>query len=219
MTDESDREHMIDDEAPPSAAESLRLIREQRAAAGRSLSPDPRLTFWPWGTAWLIGFALLYLRFGPDGRVTVDLPDWLPLTTLYTLMAAAAITSGIAGARAFKDVTGESSTKGMRYGFAWFLGFAGIAVLAARVGALLPDAEKGLLWAAASVGLVAVLYMAGAAIWNDRGMFVLGIWIGLINIVGVLAGPGWHALVVSLAGGGGLLVAGLVTWLRWRRRP
>jgi hypothetical protein len=30
---------------------------------------------------------------------------------------------------------------------------------------------------------------------------------------------GWHALVVSLAGGGGMLLAGTLAWLRQRGRP
>ena len=58
-----------DDAAPVSAAESLRLIEAQRAATERSLTPDPRLIYWPWGVAWLVGFGLLFLRYGPDGQV------------------------------------------------------------------------------------------------------------------------------------------------------
>ena len=56
-----------------------RLIERERAAAERNLTPDPRLLLWPWGFAWLIGFTVYFLRFGPDGRVFVDMPDWLPL--------------------------------------------------------------------------------------------------------------------------------------------
>jgi hypothetical protein len=58
--------------------------------------------------------------------------------------------------------------------------------------------------------------MAGSAIWVDRDMFVLGAWISVVNVIGVLWGPGWHALVLAVAGGGGLLVAGLLGWLRRR---
>ena len=74
-----------------------------------------------------------------------------------------------------------------------------------------------MLWSALSVAVVGMLYMAGAAIFQARDMFTLGAWITLVNIGGVLAGPGWHSLVISLAGGGGLLVGGLVAWRRWRR--
>ncbi|BCJ65845.1 hypothetical protein [Polymorphospora rubra] len=42
---------------------------------------------------------------------------------------------------------------------------------------------------------------------------MLGAWISGSNIVGVVAGPGWHSLVAALAGGGGMLVTG---WLLHR---
>ena len=204
-----------DEDLPPaSAAESMRLIREQRARTERSLIPDPRLIYWPWGLAWLIGFGVLFLRFGPHGTPYVDMPRWLPLTVLFSLMGVALVISTVAGVRAGRHVTGDSSTKGLMYGLSWFLGFAGLGVTAGYISDFLPDAQRGLLWAAASVGLVSVLYMAGAAIWSDRNMFLLGCWMGAINIAGVLAGPGWHSLAISVAGGGGAIVAVLVQSLR-----
>ena len=208
---------MVDDETPPSAAESLRLIQSQRDAAVRSLSPDPRLIYWPWGLAWAIGFGLLFLRHGPGERVYVDMPSWLPLATLYLLMVAAFVVSGFAGARANRHISGDSSIRGMRYGLSWFLGFAGTAVLCSHFSDMLPPEEVTLLWSAASVGLVGVLYLAGSAIWQSTDLFVLGIWLTISNIAGVLTGTGWHSLVTSVAGGGGLLVAGFVYWLSWRR--
>ena len=64
-----------EDETPFNAADTLRLIEEQRSTTQRSLTPDPRLLYWPWGFAWLVGFGLLFLRFGPNGRVFVDMPE------------------------------------------------------------------------------------------------------------------------------------------------
>jgi hypothetical protein len=206
-----------DDAPPASAEESMRLIREQRARTGRSLVPDPRLMYWPWGIAWLVGFGLLYLRFGPDGRVLVNMPVGLPLTTLFVLMGGALVVTTIGGVRAGRHVSGESSVKGLTYGLTWFFGFTGLGVTAGYLSDFLPEAQVGLMWAAFSVNLVAVLYIAGAAVWSDRSMLVLGIWMMVSNIAGVLAGPGWHSLVISLAGGGGVLVAGLVAWLRLGR--
>ena len=51
-----------DDDLPPAdAAESLRLIEQERARAERNLTPDPRIFLWPWGLAWLIGFGVYQL--------------------------------------------------------------------------------------------------------------------------------------------------------------
>jgi hypothetical protein len=208
---------MGEDEAPPtSAAESLRLIEAQREAAVRSLSPDPRLIYWPWGLAWFIGFGLLFLRFGPDERVYVDMPPWLPLTTLYVLMVVAFVVSGVAGARANRQISGDSSIRGRRYGLSWGLGFLTTTVICIHFSDKLPPDEVTLLWSSASVGLVGVLYLAGSAIWQSTDLLVLGVWLTISNVAGVLAGTGWHALVTSIAGGGGLLVAGLV-FCSWRR--
>jgi hypothetical protein len=209
----------LDDDLPPAdAATALRLIKEQQAEAARRLNPDERLIFWPWGLAWLIGFGLLFLRFGPDGRVFVDMPRWLPLTALFVLLVAAAAISGIAGARAYGQVTGDSTRRGMWYGVAWFLSYLAMFATLIQVTDHLPGEQAGLLWSATAVGITGTLHMAGGAIWLDRDLFTLGVWLTTINIGGVLAGPGWHALIIALAGGGGMLLAGAVAWRKGRQR-
>jgi hypothetical protein len=208
-----------DDQPPTDAATALRMIHEQRAATVRQLEPDPRLYYWPWGVAWLVGFGLLFLRFSPGGRVLVDLPDWLPLTALFVLLGAASVVFAVAGTRAYRQVAGDSARRGAWYGWAWFLGFLTLFVVDGRVSDRLPHDLAGLLWSAGAVGLTGALHMAGGAIWLDRNLFALGVWLTTINILGVIAGPGWHALVVSLAGGGGMLLAGTLAWLRQRGRP
>jgi hypothetical protein len=213
---------VVDDDtgehAPASPAETIRLIDAGRAEAERSMTPDPRLTYLPWGVAWFVGFGLLFLRFGPGDSVLVSVPGWLPLTVLYVLLVAASVLSAAAGVKSGRHVRGESSIRGMQYGLSWFAAFAAVVAIAARYsGGLLPPPEVGLLWGALSVAVVGVLYMAGAAIWQAREMFTLGVWITVANIGGVVAGPGWHSLVVCLAGGGGLIMSSLFAWLRWRR--
>ncbi|MBG0565295.1 transporter [Actinoplanes aureus] len=207
----------IDDESSfEDPAEALRLIEREQANLERELTPDPRLMYWPWGLAWLIGSGLLFLRYGPDGRVFVDMPGWLPLLIMSSLMIIAGITTGIVGSRSSRQVSGPSSRQGAMYGFAWSVGFTSFSVVFARLTRAIPDELMGILWGGGMVALVGALYMAGAAIWTDRDMFVLGAWISGVNVVGVLLGPGWHSLLVAIAGGGGLLIAGLVGW--WRLR-
>ena len=197
-----------DDATPFNAADTLRLIEEQRSSTARSLTPDPRLLYWPWGIAWLVGFGLLFLRFGPGGRVFVDLPVWLPLSTLYALMIAAFVISGVAGMRVSRHVSGVSSVTGALYGFSWFLGFAGFSALAIRLSPQLSYEWVGLLWAGGSVGVVGLMYLAGGAIWRTRDLYGLGLWITVINIIGIIAGPGWHSLVISLGAGVAMVFIG-----------
>ncbi|MFY1688534.1 transporter [Plantactinospora sp. WMMB782] len=207
------------DELPPAdPATALRLIADQQAEAARQLSPNLLWYYWPWGLAWLVGFGLFFLRFGPDGRVFVELPTWLPLFTLLALLIAAGIVSGIVGGRTYGQVAGDSRRRGLWYGLAWGLGFSSVSAVLGRVSDQLPDDLGGLLWAGVTVGLTGALHMAGGAVWLDRNLFRLGVWISVINIAGLAAGPGWHALVISVLGGGGMLVAGVHFLLRDRRR-
>ncbi|BCJ43851.1 hypothetical protein GCM10010168_66540 [Actinoplanes ianthinogenes] len=207
----------IDDESTfDDPAEALRLIDRERANLERELTPDPRWMFWPWGITWLIGFGLFFLRWGPDERVLVALPDWLPITVLTLLLMAAGAITGVMGARSGRALSGPSSRQGRMFGFSWSAGFAGLALVFSQVSDVVPESRQGILWGGGLVALIGALYMAGAAVWDDRVTFVLGAWISGVNIVGVLIGPGWHALVVAVAGGGGLMIAGLIGW--WHRR-
>jgi len=206
-----------DDDRPPiDPAESLRLIQRERAQTERVLTPDPRLLLWPWGIAWTVGFLCFFLSFGPDGRVFVSMPAWVPLTVLLTLLAAAGVTTSIASARAGRWVSGPSNRQGGMYGLTWFVAFTGAFTVLARVGGNLPADKETLLWTGVMVALTGALHMAGGVIFTDRSLFALGVWISVINVAGVLSGPGWHSLVVAVGGGGGMLAAGTYQWLRLR---
>lgn len=209
---------MDEDEQPPlDAADSLRLIRQEQTATVRRIVPDPRLLLWPWGVAWLLGFTVFFLRYGPDDRVLVAMPSWLPLLVLLALILVAGTITGIVGARAARQVTGPTSRQGAMYGLTWALAFAGMISVLNRLGDQLPVGLTNLIWAGTMTALTGALHMAGGALWNDRTLFRLGAFLSVINVVGVLLGPGWHALIVAVLGGGGMLVAGLVSWLRMPR--
>ena len=120
---------------------------------------------------------MFFLRYGPDGRVFVDLPEWLPFVVLITLIVAAGAVAGIGSARAYRHIEGDSSRRGLYYGLAWSIGFASLFTVAGRVTEYVPDDLQGLLWAGIAVGLTGVLHMAGGAIFLDRYLFALGLWI------------------------------------------
>ncbi|MBM7492006.1 hypothetical protein JOD64_003228 [Micromonospora luteifusca] len=208
-----------DDDLPPTdAAAALRLIEDQRSATTRRLVPDARLLYWPWGVAWLVGFGLFFLRFSPDDRELLRLPSWLPLTVLFALLLAAGAIQAVVSTRAYGQVIGDSALRGRWYGCAWALGSVSVYAGLGRISEHLPDDLAGLLWSATAVGLTGALHMAGGAVWLDRDLFRLGVWISVANLAGVIAGPGWHALVIAVAGGGGILVAGTIARRRQRDR-
>jgi hypothetical protein len=150
--------------------------------------------------------------------VFVPLPEWLPLTLLFVLLFAAAAVSAYFAGRTFRHLHGRSSVQGAMYGFAWFIAFMGMGVTLTRFDNALSGPDLGLLWATVAVGLTGALHMAGGAIWEDRMLFGLGVWLIAINMVGTVLGPGWHSLVISLAGGAVMLALGLALWLREQRK-
>ncbi|MFD0477410.1 hypothetical protein ACFQ0B_61355 [Nonomuraea thailandensis] len=70
------------------------------------------------------------------------------------------------------------------------------------------------MWGGSSLMLVAVLYMAGGAVFLAWPMFFFGVWIAGVNGLGVLLGAGWHALLSAVLLGGGFIAVGIVVRLR-----
>lgn len=207
-----------EDDNPPSPQESLRLITQQQERTHQARTGDA-LAYWgPWGTAWLVGFGLFFLHQGLNGKPYVGMPENLPLIVLFVLMALAMAMTAVVGARANRNFQGPSNQQGMMYGFTWFFGFVSVVAVGVRFGDYLPVAEQSILWSGMAVGITGTLYLAGAALWKDKSMFVMGLWLTAINAVGITLGPGWHPLLVSVAGGGGMLVAGAVRRLVCRKR-
>ncbi|MFF5206016.1 hypothetical protein [Streptosporangium sp. NPDC000396] len=201
---------MDDDERALSPEEMLRLIEQQGSVAAHRLTPDPVPHYLAWGVAWFVGFGALFLHHGLSGTPYVPIPFPVVLTLLFGLMALAMLVSALTMWQLRSPVRGASQTRGMMYGFAWSFGFLSMWAIAIRFGTQLPPAENSLLWASLSMMVVAILYMAGGALWLVRPMFVLGAGMAVLNAVGTAAGPGWHALLMSVGAGGGSIVGGLL---------
>jgi hypothetical protein len=205
---------MVDDERAPSPEEMLRVIEEQQSAAARFLYGDPLLTYMPWGVAWLLGFSALFLHYGLDGRPYAPISLGQALSVLMISQLAAGAVSAYGIVRGSRPVRGVSASRGTMYGYSWFAGMVLVVIVASRMGPLLPAEERGLLWAGMSLTVVAVLYMAGGAIWLSWQMFFVGVWVAAVDGLGVLLGAGWHALLTAVLLGGGFIAAGV--WHRCR---
>lgn len=203
------------DELNPAAR--LALIAEQRRRAGSQLGPDLALIYAVWGVALLIGEGSFFLSVW-DGPVR--LPLWLAGVLLALLLTGAGVSMGLHVATRVLGVRGSSARQGRYYGWCWTIGFVALSLVingVARGGA--PTATVGALWASGSALVIGLLYMAGGALWQDRGQFWLGVWFAVIAGTAGLLGSPWAFLVLSVAGGGGLLLAsGVALALRHRRR-
>ncbi|MEV0143626.1 MULTISPECIES: hypothetical protein [unclassified Nonomuraea] len=206
---------MTDDaEAPAGPAETLRLIEEQQAATVRRLRGEPLLLFVPWGVAWLIGFTALFLRFGLDGRPLAPISQMQAVGVLQGAQVLAGAFVGFGIARMSGQVRGDSSARGTMIGFTWLAGMVLVFAIGIRISLVLPEEEAQLLWAGTSLLVVGVIYMMTAAVWLNWPMFFLGAWTISVNVVGIMLGAGWHALLIAALVGGGFVGTGI--WLRWR---
>jgi hypothetical protein len=208
---------MNPDPAAPGLAPAAAAFLDRSALIDR-IRPAVCAMNLTWGLAWLIGFGLMFARSGPDGRVLVSLPPWLPLAVLGILLVSAGVTTVVLGARVFGrgDVAAAAVQQARWYGTAWLVGFIGLIATVSAVTKGLPDDKAGLVWAISATGLTAALLMGGSGIWGDRVMFRLGIWITLVNIGGAIAGTGWQPLIIAVAGGGVQVIIGARGWLRYR---
>lgn len=203
------------DDAPLDPAASAALIAEQRARVIEAVDVDARLLFGAWGTAWLLGFGTLW-------AVALDEP-LLPLDPRHGqivfggLLITAMVITAVHIARRSAGVRGTSATQGAMYGWAWALTFAGFGALGAALNAY--DASPAITATVMSGGsalVVGALYMAGGAIWQDRTQFVLGLWISVVTFVAIIVGYPHLLAVMALAGGGGMLLGGLLEAVRRR---
>jgi hypothetical protein len=206
-----------EDERTLSPEETLRLIDSQRAETARRLGGNPLVYFGVWGLAWLVGFGAFFLHYGLSGRSYAPISARAALTILLVTQALALAVTTYSGWRQGGKVRGETQDRGTMYGLSWFFAFLTLGVAGNHFGVYLPAAEKGLLWSCLSVWVVSILFMAGAAVWRQPPMFFVGVWIAVVNMIGVLAGPGWHALLVSVCVGGGFVGIGVVLRVRQRK--
>ncbi|MEP6761707.1 MAG: hypothetical protein ABJA93_10135 [Sporichthyaceae bacterium] len=197
------------------AAELLDLVAAERASIRAAIEPDPRVVYGVWGVAWLVGFACMYAAHGGG---PVDVADGVAGVVFFVLLVAAALLTAVHMSRRLAGFRGVTRRAGAMYGWAWLLGFASLAaIMTALNRGGLSDTELGLAWSAGS-GLVAgLLYLAGGALWQDRVQYGLGAWIVVVSGAGALAGSPAIYLVMSLAGGGGFLLAAATFALRSRR--
>jgi hypothetical protein len=195
----------LDEDSPLSAQESLALIERQQREVTRRLGVNVALFYGPWGAAYLLGFGSVFLTY--PSALPLRLPGGVAAAITGVLFAAAVLVSVVNGTRAGRGVRGPSRMVAAMYGWAWTLGFCGLAAVNIGVTRLaVPTDAATLLWSGSSLLLVGVLYLAGGALWQDRFQYGLGVWMLVTGAGSVLAGVPGNFAVLSLAGGGGLLL-------------
>jgi hypothetical protein len=195
----------LDEDRPLSAEESLALIERQEREVHRRLGVNVALFYGPWGVAYLFGFGSVFLTY--PSAVPLRLPGAVAAVITGVLFAVAIVVSVVNGTQAGRGVRGPSRMVGAMYGWSWTLAFSALA--AVNIGVTrrgLPADTATLLWSGSALVLVGVLYLAGGALWQDRFQYGLGVWMLVTGAGSVLAGVPGNFAVLSLAGGGVLLL-------------
>lgn len=191
--------------------EALGIIDQQRRRAATT-EPSSALITGAWGAAWLVGYGALWASARADGTPSV---------------AAAAVAIGLGvlavaatiwhTAHRSRGIRGVSAVEGALYGFAWPVGFAAQGLIVGGIAGAGASPEVVAIAANSIAALVvALLYVAGGALWHERLLYGLGVWIALVAGGAAFAGVPGTYLVMGLAGGGVALVASLVVGLRAR---
>jgi hypothetical protein len=203
----------VSDESHLSPAETLALIEAQRRAVASSLYVNLAWILGAWGVAWLVGGGALYLA--ANGWAGTVMPMWLAGVLAGILSAAAALVTFGEQVRKGRGVAGPSRRVAALYGWSWLLAFAGVYALDLALEQWgLPTHLAPLLWTGTSVLAVGLLYLAGGMLWGSRLQYGLGLWVLAVGAGSVAAGFPTNFAVLSLAGGGGFLVAATVARAR-----
>ncbi|MFS0701437.1 hypothetical protein AB6N24_15815 [Cellulomonas sp. 179-A 4D5 NHS] len=200
---------------PLDLAESLAIIQAQRTRVRDQVAPDPRILFGAWGLAWFVGYLVLWASASsePSGH-----PDGTAFAVFGVLLSGALAATIAHIARRSAGVRGASARSGAMFGWTWTIGFS--AVVLTMIGLTRAGASWEVLalgWNALSALVVGVLYAAGAAMWEDWRMFLLGAWIALVAGATTLLGVPGSYLLMALAGGGGMLTAATVAHVARRK--
>jgi hypothetical protein len=209
-------ETRLDEETLLSPGDALALVEAQSDKVSRRLHADVVAILAVWGVTWLVGFGLAYFASTKNAPV----PWWLAGTVIGILSLAAFAVSFGQPIRRGRGIEGESRQVMLMYLWAWPLTFAGLYALdLGLVQEGLPARLSYLLWPGTAVVAVGVLYLGTGFLYRDLVPYGLGTWMLVTGAASVFAGHPGNFAVLSLAGGGGFLVAAVpYAWSR-RRSP
>ncbi|GAB3158604.1 hypothetical protein GCM10027059_03630 [Myceligenerans halotolerans] len=196
------------------AAARLRMIDDQQERTRSGLEPDARLLYLAWGAAWMTGYLAMWFT-SQDGGRPANWAGW----TLAVAITAAMVFTMVHSIRRTSGTRGTSARVGAMYGWGWMLGFLTLwAILNGliRAGAgeeMIAIAANGI----ASL-IVGLMYLGGGMVFQENGLYALGVWMLVTAAVATLVGLPGTNLVMALLGGGGFLVMGAVTAVVQARR-
>jgi hypothetical protein len=208
----------LTEEEPLSPSEALAVVEDQRDRVNRSLQVNVALVHGSLGVAWLAGFGIWYFAFGHGAGKSLEVPVWVAVVVIGVVNAVALMAGLGQTIRRGRGIEGRSWDAMRMYLWSWPLAYAG--VYAADAGLQyqgLPARLAPLLWPGSAACVTGVLCLAGGMFFRDTLQYTLGAWLLIVTAASMFAGVPGNFAVLSLAGGGGYLVA-MACYIRISRR-
>lgn len=136
------------------------------------------------------------------------MPSVVPAVLLVGGLLTAVIITSVVTARAQRGVRGREAVVGNLLAASWLVGFGALFLLITALSAALHEQQvHTLLWPTGSGLVVGLLYLAGAVAHRDVLQYTLGGWLGVMSSAALFLDGANLFWALSLAGGGGYLVA------------
>lgn len=213
MSDADDDTPLDDTPLDPAAMLALSTQQQQRATTTFVRPVVTMLLLW--GVAWLVGFAALWLALEPAAPFAVPIAIAAPVFTI--LIAGAVVVSIVIGIRMSRGIRGSSVFSGAVYGWTWSIASISVFLIGTALFRAGMPTDLSMLFFPTMYGLVAgMLYLAGAALWNDKTQLFLGLWIIVVSVASSFAGVPTNLLIMSLLGGGGFILGAIGVFIGTR---
>jgi len=196
------------DDAPFDPAEALALSTAQTKRVALDNSGPISLILASWAVAWGVGFILVWAA-APGSPVPI--PALFANIAFAVLTVAGIVISTVAGMKMNSGLRGSAAFSGTVYGLSWPLAMFGIFIIGNGLfKAGLPPEAAWVYFPAMYGFVVGVLYIAGAAIWQEKSQLVIGVGMLVISAGASLLGYPLNLLTMAVLAGGGMGVAAVI---------
>lgn len=190
----------------PAAALALSQAQTRRVALDES--GPISLILASWAVAWGVGFLLVWAA-APGSPIPI--PALFANVAFAVLTVAGIVISTVAGMKMNAGVRGSAAFSGTVYGLSWPLAMIGVFVIGtALIKAGLPPEAAWVYYPALYGFVVGVLYIVGAAIWQEKSQLIIGIGMLVIACGASLLGYPVNLLTMAILAGGGMGVAAVI---------
>lgn len=187
------------------AGQARDLLESTRARTSEQIDVRSDVLLLVWGIAWTVGYLSMWWSTRGQDPYTGPAP-WAWAVLAVALVVAAGATATVI-VRATAGISGPSSRAGTFYGLTWGVAFLTWQSLMAALADLGVSAEvTGILGAAMPAFIVAVIYCASAALWEEPSLFFVGAWLAVVTAAAVWTGPITASLLIGALGGLGFLL-------------